>query len=651
MTAKIKSFMRRSRMPSRPHAMDDRIAGMTTNRTAMMTRKMRNATARIMPTSSWVAVVTLLCIMGCSQSNAQLPSPNFSSVHIGGFPVPTVNGATAAGHCPQFSNSSTTTPQLTDSGAPCAGAGASGITAITGDLSASGVGSVVGTLNQSVNPGAVTAPTCGDGANVCQVTTNSKGLVLSAVPVQITAGNAGITALTGDVTASGNGSVAATLAPYGVAGTFGSANTAAVVTTDTKGRVTVSTSPITPLSIGALPVDSAVATTLLQISGLQNNLTLTPSATANAPDVLSASGTDATINVQVQPKGASGLFQIGSNASSNLLSVGAGGSSVIIGTNNASGSGNLDLFIESLNNGNIWLQSGNSNVLKLANSGSGTSGLGITSGAGTVAVVPIDGSLSNVSWTLSGLGTGTVGFPSGLLAGTRPVPGFATGTFTAGDCLQVGSASTTLPTIADAGSACGSGGGGGSGTVTAGTSPQIAQYTGSSLASVSAVTMSGDAAIASGGAVTVSKIGGTAVSLAGALTTSGANTLTLTTTGPTSVTLPTSGTLVNSGVTGLSSLATVGTITSGTWNGGTIGTCSRRHWRYECRVRRRSVRFIHQRGCLLWRIGKWWGCPGRWGWQSANNRREWHHGGSRHRGETATGDRNPDCGRLCEIRR
>lgn len=116
MTAKIKSFMRRSRMPSRPHAMDDRIAGMTTNRTAMMTRKMRNATARIMPTSSWVAVVTLLCIMGCSQSNAQLPSPNFSSVHIGGFPVPTVNGATAAGHCPQFSNSSTTTPQLTDLG-------------------------------------------------------------------------------------------------------------------------------------------------------------------------------------------------------------------------------------------------------------------------------------------------------------------------------------------------------------------------------------------------------------------------------------------------------------------------------------------------------------------------------------------------------
>lgn len=51
---------------------------------------------------------------------------------------------------------------------------------------------------------------------------------------------------------------------------------------------------------------------------------------------------------------------------------------------------------------------------------------------------------------------------------------------------------------------------------------------------------------------------------------SNTDTVTFVTSGATSVTLPTSGTLVNSGVTSLSSLATVGTITSGTWNGSVI---------------------------------------------------------------------------------
>lgn len=60
------------------------------------------------------------------------------------------------------------------------------------------------------------------------------------------------------------------------------------------------------------------------------------------------------------------------------------------------------------------------------------------------------------------------------------------------------------------------------------------------------------------------------IDIAGNFTTSGANPLTLTTTGTTSVTLPTSGTLVNTAVTALSSLASVGTITTGTWNGSII---------------------------------------------------------------------------------
>jgi len=64
-------------------------------------------------------------------------------------------------------------------------------------------------------------------------------------------------------------------------------------------------------------------------------------------------------------------------------------------------------------------------------------------------------------------------------------------------------------------------------------------------------------------------IGGN-VSTGGAVTFSGAYGFTGTLTAATSVTFPTTGTLVNTAVTSLSSLATVGTITSGTWNGSTI---------------------------------------------------------------------------------
>ena len=65
--------------------------------------------------------------------------------------------------------------------------------------------------------------------------------------------------------------------------------------------------------------------------------------------------------------------------------------------------------------------------------------------------------------------------------------------------------------------------------------------------------------------------GSSTITIGGDVTLSGAFTTTVTVTGTTSVTLPTSGTLVNTSVTTLSSLASVGTITTGTWNGSTIG--------------------------------------------------------------------------------
>ena len=65
--------------------------------------------------------------------------------------------------------------------------------------------------------------------------------------------------------------------------------------------------------------------------------------------------------------------------------------------------------------------------------------------------------------------------------------------------------------------------------------------------------------------------GASTITLAGNLVTAGAFSLTLTTSAATNVTLPTSGTLVNSAVTTLSSLVSIGTITTGTWSATTIG--------------------------------------------------------------------------------
>ena len=61
--------------------------------------------------------------------------------------------------------------------------------------------------------------------------------------------------------------------------------------------------------------------------------------------------------------------------------------------------------------------------------------------------------------------------------------------------------------------------------------------------------------------------GSSIITIGGNLTFSGASPFTATLTGSTSVTFPTSGTLVNTAVTTLSSLTSVGTIATGVWNG------------------------------------------------------------------------------------
>jgi hypothetical protein len=137
------------------------------------------------------------------------------------------------------------------------------VTALTGDVTASGPGSVTSTLAS-----VATAATTGDASHVAQVTVDVKGRTTTATAVAIQIAESQVTnlatdlaakqatgnyltALTGDVTAAGPGSAASTLASIGTPGTYGDATHVPQFTTDAKGRVTAVTAvPITGGSSG-----------------------------------------------------------------------------------------------------------------------------------------------------------------------------------------------------------------------------------------------------------------------------------------------------------------------------------------------------------------------------------------------------------------
>lgn len=98
----------------------------------------------------------------------------------------------------------------------------------------------------------------------------------------------------------------------------------------------------------------------------------------------------------------------------------------------------------------------------------------------------------------------------------------------------------------------------GSGSVVLATSPSL---TTPSLGVATATSINKVAITAPASSATLTLADGSS------LVTSGGNSITLTSTGATNVTLPTTGTLVNTAVTTLSSLASVGTISTGVWNG------------------------------------------------------------------------------------
>jgi len=182
---------------------------------------------------------------------------------------------------------------------------------------------------------------------------------------------------------------------------------------------------------------------------------------------------------------------------------------------------------------------------------------------GDLPLIPLNSQVSSILPAVNG--------GSGVATLTGIAKGNGTSPFTAAastDVLALWTGSCSSSTFMRGDGACAAPAG--SGTVTTTGSPanaQLAAFSGAS--SITTAVITGDMTC-SGLACTVGSIGGNAVTLGGALTTSGAHSVVLTTTGPTNVTLPTSGTLITNSVASLSSLVTVGTIATGTWDGSIV---------------------------------------------------------------------------------
>jgi len=134
---------------------------------------------------------------------------------------------------------------------------------------------------------------------------------------------------------------------------------------------------------------------------------------------------------------------------------------------------------------------------------------------------------------------------SSVAVGTTTVTGTTSGYFLYNNAGTLGGAATT-----------------GSGSVVLATSPTLVTPT---LGAASATSINKVAVTAPATSATLTLADGST------LATSGAFSITLTSTAATNVTLPVSGTLVNTAVATLSSLSSIGTITTGTWNGSIIG--------------------------------------------------------------------------------
>ncbi len=469
------------------------------------------------------------------------------------------------------------------------------ITALTGDVTAAGPGSVAATLaTVNANVGSFT------GANI---TVNAKGLITAAAN-----GNA-ITALTGDGTATGPGSVAFTLATVNAnVGSFGTASSTGTFTVNGKGLITAASS--TSIQI----TESQVTNLTTDLAGKANTALSNLASTAVNADIVPVSN---SINL-----GSTSLpfgFLYGQNMLNPIAT-----SNLTIHTQNTTGSTNSGTI--SFTSGNIENgQSGDVHIFTGGESGAGTTGntgsisiltgnaTGVTSGnsgnilietgnaTGTNGSIIMRGSPINMTGSrVSAVGAATAAtdaLNANLASGNIYVGsagGIATSVVMSGDATIVASGALTLATVNTTtgsfgtASSVGSFTVNGKGLVTASSaiSIQIAESQVTNLVSdLAGKQATGNYITALTGDATASGPGSVALTLA----TVNANTGSfgsstsipnftvngkglLTAAGSNVVIAPAgtlSGTTLNATVVS-SSLTSVGTIATGVWNGTTI---------------------------------------------------------------------------------
>lgn len=198
--------------------------------------------------------------------------------------------------------------------------------------------------------------------------------------------------------------------------------------------------------------------------------------------------------------------------------------------------------------------------------------IALTNGGTNASLTASNGGIFYSTASAGAILSGTATANQVLLSGSSAAPTWSTatypGTTTINQLLYSSSANTIAGlTTANNGVLITSGTGVPS---ISSTLPSAVQGNITSLGTIASGTWNGSLITGTYGGTGVNN-GSNTITLAGNLITSGAFPLTLTTTATTNVTLPTSGTLVNTSVTTLSSLSSIGTITSGTWNGSTIG--------------------------------------------------------------------------------
>lgn len=330
--------------------------------------------------------------------------------------------------------------------------GGAAITALTGDGTATGPGSVPFTL-ATVNAG---VGSFGTASNVSSITVNAKGLITAAAntPIQITeaqvtnlvsdlagkqaTGNY-IIALTGDATASGPGSVAITLSTVnGNVGSFGTASNVSTFTVNAKGLITAASNTpiqITEAQVTNLTTDlatfvvgpaSSIDKAIVRFNGTTGKLVADSTVPINTLTANSLfvgmtpnAGITGTFNVGFGTSGFAatttgiGNLIIGANGAGNLHTTGnfnqiigygaasaltTGGSSVYIGANAGlsvtTGTSNVYIGQQS---GNFNTASSNIFIgLQTGFGASGTSTGGSNVGIGNTALTALTSGTNNI---------------------------------------------------------------------------------------------------------------------------------------------------------------------------------------------------------------------------------------------------------------